>query len=113
MTRNGDGGAKDSGGERFEDLVAAAEAIAKKLESGQLTLEESVAEWQRGMELLKRGEALLGSAERRVEILSRGEGPGDEAVRAEPFDADEDDGAAPESSSPRRPSPPPRPRGAS
>lgn len=99
-------------GERFEDLMASAEAIAKKLEGGQLTLEQSLAEWQKGMELLKRGEAILSDAERRVEILTRD--PSVEGgVRAVPFDEGGEGGERAEggdslADGPRPSSPPPR-----
>lgn len=93
-------------GERFEDLIASAEAIAKKLEGGQLTLEQSLAEWQKGMDLLKRGEAILSDAERRVEILTRA-GDAEGGVRAVPFDEGAEGGES-LSEGPRPASPPPR-----
>lgn len=38
---------------KFEDLLAELNNIVKELESGQLSLEESIDKYQRGMELSK------------------------------------------------------------
>jgi exodeoxyribonuclease VII small subunit len=54
----------------FEEAVERVEAIVDRIESGQIGLEESLAEWERGMGLLKRCREVLRRAEQRVEELS-------------------------------------------
>lgn len=58
----------------FEAAVAELEAIVKKLEDGDLTLESSLALYERGVELSRYCHARLENAEKRIEILNeRGE----------------------------------------
>ena len=58
----------------FEAALAELEEIVKKLEAGDLTLEASLAFYERGVELSRFCHARLEDAERRVEILNeRGE----------------------------------------
>jgi len=54
----------------FEEALAALEDLVKKLESGQLPLEESVAAFERGVLLSRRCEALLDEAEQRLQIVN-------------------------------------------
>jgi exodeoxyribonuclease VII small subunit len=56
---------------RFEDLLHELEAIVKDLETGRLTLEESLERYQRGVTRLKRCYELLDAAEKKIEVLSR------------------------------------------
>ena len=53
--------------ECFEDL----ETIVNKLEAGELTLEESLAEYERGIKALRRCHEILAKAEKRIEMLIR------------------------------------------
>jgi exodeoxyribonuclease VII small subunit len=58
----------------FEAALAELESIVKKLEDGELTLESSLALYERGVELSRYCHARLEQAERRIEILNeRGE----------------------------------------
>jgi exodeoxyribonuclease VII small subunit len=58
----------------FEAAVAELESIVKKLEDGDLTLEQSLVLYERGVQLSRFCHARLEEAERRIEILSeRGE----------------------------------------
>ena len=58
----------------FEAAVAELESIVKKLEDGELTLEQSLGLYERGVQLSRFCHARLEEAERRIEILSeRGE----------------------------------------
>jgi exodeoxyribonuclease VII small subunit len=41
----------------------------QKLESGELSLEQSLAVYEEGVQLARRGQQVLASAEKRVEIL--------------------------------------------
>jgi len=58
----------------FEAAIAELEAIVKKLEEGDLALEQSLALYERGVQLSRFCHARLEDAERRIEILNeRGE----------------------------------------
>ena len=58
----------------FESALAELESIVKNLESGNLTLEKSLALFERGIELSRYCHTRLEDAERRIEVLSeRGE----------------------------------------
>ena len=58
----------------FEAAIAELESIVKKLEEGDLPLEESLAFYERGVQLSRFCHARLEEAERRIEILNeRGE----------------------------------------
>ena len=58
----------------FEAAIAELEAIVKKLEEGELALEQSLALYERGVQLTRFCHARLEDAERRIEILNdRGE----------------------------------------
>ena len=58
----------------FEAAIAELEAIVKKLEEGDLALEQSLALYERGVQLSRFCHAQLEEAERRIEILNeRGE----------------------------------------
>jgi exodeoxyribonuclease VII small subunit len=58
----------------FEAAVAELESIVKKLEEGDLPLEESLKLYERGVHLSRFCHARLEDAERRIEILNeRGE----------------------------------------
>jgi exodeoxyribonuclease VII small subunit len=53
----------------FEVAVAEIEAIVARIEAGQLSLEESLAAYRRGAELLKHCQGQLADAERQLRIL--------------------------------------------
>jgi exodeoxyribonuclease VII small subunit len=58
----------------FEGAIAELEGIVKKLEEGDLPLEQSLALYERGVQLSRFCHARLEEAERRIEILTdRGE----------------------------------------
>lgn len=58
----------------FEAAIAELEAIVKKLEDGELALEQSLVLYERGVQLSRFCHARLEDAERRIEILNeRGE----------------------------------------
>lgn len=58
----------------FEGAIGELEGIVKKLEEGDLTLEESLKLYERGVQLSRFCHARLEDAERRIELLSdRGE----------------------------------------
>ena len=58
----------------FEAAIAELESIVKKLEEGDLPLEQSLVLYERGVQLSRFCHARLEAAERRIEILNeRGE----------------------------------------
>jgi exodeoxyribonuclease VII small subunit len=54
----------------FESAMAELDGLVEKMEAGQLPLEESLASYQRGTELLRYCEKLLADAEQRIQILA-------------------------------------------
>lgn len=58
----------------FESAIAELDSIVKKMEEGDLTLESSMALYERGLQLSRFCHTKLEEAERRIEILNdRGE----------------------------------------
>jgi exodeoxyribonuclease VII small subunit len=56
----------------FESAVAELERIVSSMESGQMSLEESLASYKRGAELLKFCQATLQEAQQQVKLLENG-----------------------------------------
>jgi exodeoxyribonuclease VII small subunit len=54
----------------FEAAIAELESIVKKLEEGDLALEQSLELYERGVQLSKYCHARLEAAERRIELLN-------------------------------------------
>jgi exodeoxyribonuclease VII small subunit len=54
----------------FEAAIAELESIVRRLEEGEMTLEQSLALYERGVQLSRFCHARLEEAERRIEILS-------------------------------------------
>lgn len=73
----------------FEASLDALEALVEKMEHGEMTLEESLAAYERGVGLYRRCQQALEQAELRVKLLSD---PGQPAS-AEPFPARNGDDA--------------------
>jgi exodeoxyribonuclease VII small subunit len=73
----------------FEKALADLEAIVQKLEKGGLSLNESLALFEKGVKLAKYLREELGKAEKKVEILLKDD-KGD--IRKEPFDLDREVG---------------------
>jgi exodeoxyribonuclease VII small subunit len=85
----GSGSAEQSAERRqdpgFDQILARLREVVVRLESGELSLEQSLMVYEEGVQLARRGQHLLASAERRVEILMSASGgievvPFDEAV---------------------------------
>jgi exodeoxyribonuclease VII small subunit len=55
----------------FEESLAQLESIIERIESGEIGLEQSIAEYERGMTLIGRCREILEKAEQRVEELNR------------------------------------------
>ncbi|WP_018142073.1 exodeoxyribonuclease VII small subunit [Thioalkalivibrio sp. ALJ7] len=60
----------------FEASLEALEALVARMESGELGLEQSLGEFQRGMELVNRCQQALDDAQRRMEALTAETSPG-------------------------------------
>lgn len=59
----------------FEQALTDLESLVERLEQGDLPLEASLAEFQRGVDLSRRCQAALAAAEQRVEkLLQRSDG---------------------------------------
>jgi exodeoxyribonuclease VII small subunit len=73
----------------FERSLAELEAIVDKLEAGELSLDESLKQFERGVQLTRVCQSALKQAEQKVEILMRKSGTSDFATG--PFDAADDE----------------------
>ncbi len=69
--------------EPYDAIVARLERVVGDLESGQLTLEQSIEKFSEGVRLAREASRKLDEAERRVELLVRSADGEEEAV---PFD---------------------------
>ncbi len=69
--------------ETYDGLVSRLERVVGELESGQLTLEQSVERFAEGVKLAREASRKLDEAERKVELLVRSADGDEEAV---PFD---------------------------
>ena len=56
----------------FEEMMKDLENIAKDLESGELSLDESVSKFEKGMQISKECSKILEDAEKRISILIEG-----------------------------------------
>jgi exodeoxyribonuclease VII small subunit len=57
----------------FEAALAELESIVQNMESGKLSLEESLAAYQRGAVLLRHCQGALAAAEQKIQVLEAGE----------------------------------------
>lgn len=53
----------------FDAILVRLREVVTRLESGELSLEQSLAVYEEGVALARRGQTLLANAEKRVEIL--------------------------------------------
>src|SRR5215471_17394585 len=53
----------------FDQILTRLREVVMRLESGELSLEQSLLVYEEGVQLARRGQQLLASAEKRVEIL--------------------------------------------
>ncbi|HEX8166469.1 MAG TPA: exodeoxyribonuclease VII small subunit [Beijerinckiaceae bacterium] len=83
-TAQGAGTAPDVASLPFEKALDELEQIVKRLERGEVPLEESIAIYERGEALKKHCEALLKRAEARIEKITIG--PGGEPTGTTPLD---------------------------
>ena len=76
---------KDKKAVDFEQQLASLEGLVNSLESGELSLEESLKSFEQGIKVARDCQAGLKSAEQKVEVLMR---QGDELV-SQPFEDNE------------------------
>jgi exodeoxyribonuclease VII small subunit len=79
---------KKTKGVDFEAAMSELEGIVERLEHGDLPLEESLKQFERGVELTRTCQAALKQAEQKVRVLSAK--PGAQAM-LEDFEPDEQD----------------------
>ncbi len=73
----------------FDEVLDRLRVVVERLEGGKLTLEESLAVYEEGVALARRGHSLLDRAEKRVELLVRA---GSTGVEVAPFEVPSDAG---------------------
>lgn len=71
----------------FEDALRALEEIVRKLEGGEVPLDDSITLYERGEALRKHCQARLDAAQARIERIVAG--PGGAATGTQPFDEPE------------------------
>lgn len=67
----------------FDEVLDRLRVVVERLEGGKLSLEESLAAYEEGVALARRGHALLDRAEKRVEVLVRA---GSTSIEVTPFE---------------------------
>ena len=72
---------------KFEDELKDLETIVSQIDSGELTLEESISAFERGVMLVKALNGKLDEVERKVELLTRSAGG---ELRTTPFEEPSD-----------------------
>lgn len=53
----------------FDDILTELDHVVERLEQGELPLEEALERFERGVNLAREAERILGQAEKRVEVL--------------------------------------------
>lgn len=76
--------AMDIAGLSFEDALRALEDVVRKLESGEVPLDESITLYEQGEQLRRHCQARLDAAQARIEKIVAG--PDGRAAAAAPFD---------------------------
>ena len=82
---------------KFEDELKDLETIVSQIDSGELTLEESISAFERGVVLVKALNHKLDEVERKVELLTRSAGGElrtavfEESIDEQPAGAKDDD----------------------
>jgi exodeoxyribonuclease VII small subunit len=72
-------------GAKFEDQLENLETIVSQIDSGELSLEESIDAFERGVRLVRSLNRKLDEVERRVEVLMRG---ADGALKTAPYEGE-------------------------
>lgn len=64
---------------QFEQSINDLEQIVKQLEKGELTLEESLKQFEKGIKLARTCQTVLTQAEQKIELLTQVQAPKDES----------------------------------
>lgn len=64
----------DIGKMSFEEAIKELTDIVGKIEQGKIPLQDSLAQYEKGMALIKHCKGILEKAEKRIEKISKGEG---------------------------------------
>lgn len=75
----------------FEKSLAELEQIVERMEQGELSLDDSLKQFERGIALTRSCQTALQQAEQKVEILMRKTGGDAATAQAVPFAADDDE----------------------
>jgi exodeoxyribonuclease VII small subunit len=70
--KTGDAGSAAEATPSFETALAELEGIVEQMEAGELTLEQSLAQYKRGAELLKFCQSALADAQAQIKVLDDG-----------------------------------------
>ncbi|MCX2784146.1 exodeoxyribonuclease VII small subunit [Microbulbifer thermotolerans] len=70
----------------FEEALEELENLVERLETGDLPLEEALADFERGVKLTRECQQKLATAEQKVKVLMEDSG----GIRELPFDAEDD-----------------------
>ena len=76
------------GEKKFEDAIEELEGVVEKLESGELSLEDSLAAFENGVRLIKLCNQKLSEVEKKVELLVKDK---EGQLKLTPLDVLEDD----------------------
>ena len=63
----------------FEQAITDLKAIVEKIEAGQIPLQDSIQQYEKGMALIKHCRKILNQAEKRIEKISLEQEPAKEA----------------------------------
>jgi exodeoxyribonuclease VII small subunit len=71
----------------FEEAITELESIVSEMESGEVTLEQSLEKYERGTLLIGHCRQVLGAAEKRIEALTKARGDSPAGNETPPADA--------------------------
>lgn len=77
--------AKKKQGQDFEQSLTDLEQLVEQMESGELSLENALETFERGIQLTRHCQATLSEAEQKVQLLISNNG----SIETQPFDSDD------------------------
>jgi len=81
---------KDKGEKKFEQALEELEKVVERLESGDLSLEDSLASFEEGVRLVKYCNQKLNEVERKIELLVKDK---EGKLQLKPFGSRNDEGS--------------------